>query len=74
MKEQFQHVFLNAMDIISIYDTLRFIGTINGRSVEILLDGGNYDNIMQLRVSKFLCLDVFIVKPFKVLVGNGNSL
>lgn len=57
-----------------LFGTMCFIGLINGHSIQILLDGDSDDNFIQLRLAKFLQLDITPTHPFKVLVGNGNSL
>lgn len=65
---------LNAMNSAAATGTMRFIGSIKGQPVNILLDGGSDDNFIQPRIAKFLQLDIHPTATFKVLVGDGNSL
>ncbi|KAG9452940.1 hypothetical protein H6P81_005844 [Aristolochia fimbriata] len=55
-------------------NTLRFTGQIQGKLVQVLLDGGNTHNFIQSRVAKFLGLPIEVVPNFFVLVGNGDRL
>lgn len=54
--------------------TIHFVGSINGSSVNILLDGGSTHSFMQSRMAKFLNLLVEPTESFGVLVGNGERL
>lgn len=65
---------LNAMNSAAASGTMRFTGTIKGHPVKILLDGGSDDNFIQPRIAKFLQLEIQPTTPFKVLVGDGNTL
>ncbi|TYH32064.1 hypothetical protein ES288_A01G221700v1 [Gossypium darwinii] len=64
----------NAMSGCLSPATLRFMGTIQGHSVQILLDGGSTHNFIQSRVAQFLGLDIDPSASFPVLVGNGESI
>ncbi|KAL4284928.1 hypothetical protein GQ457_16G014540 [Hibiscus cannabinus] len=54
--------------------TLRFTGTINGKSVQVLLDGGSTHCFIQTRVAQFLHLPIEDTPPFSVVVGSGDRL
>lgn len=67
----------HSLDVINsapVSGTLRFNRSINGCTVTVLLDGGSDDSFIQPIIAKFLKLDVQPTTPFKVLVGDGNSL
>lgn len=53
---------------------LRFIGQIEGITVQILVDGGSSDNFLQPRLAHFLYLSIEPPPPFNVLVGNGQTM
>ncbi|KAG9444941.1 hypothetical protein H6P81_016281 [Aristolochia fimbriata] len=55
-------------------NTLRFIGQIQGKPVQVLLDGGSTHNFIQSRAAKFLGLPIEVVPNFSVLVGSGDRL
>lgn len=65
---------LNAMNSAVASGTMRFTGSIKGQPVKILLDGGSDDNFIQPRIAQFLQLEIQSTAPFKVFVGDGNSL
>ncbi|KAL4308599.1 hypothetical protein GQ457_01G021920 [Hibiscus cannabinus] len=54
--------------------TLRFTGTINGKSVQVLLDGSSKHYFVQTRVAQFLHLPIEDTSPFSVVVGSGDRL
>ncbi|XP_039123663.1 uncharacterized protein LOC120260295 [Dioscorea cayenensis subsp. rotundata] len=74
LQQEFQSLYLHAMNRRLVSGTLRFTGCINGYSVQILLDGGSDDNFIQPRVAKFLQLPVLPIEAFKVFVGNCSFL
>ena len=51
MEKQFQSLTLNVMDSATISGTMRFIGINNGHLVQLLLHGGNDDNLIQPRIN-----------------------
>nr|KYP37665.1 Transposon Ty3-I Gag-Pol polyprotein [Cajanus cajan] len=53
---------------------MRFQGSIQGVSIQILLDSGSYDNFLQPQLANYLKLPVEPISSFQVMVGNGNSL
>lgn len=65
---------LNDMSSTTVPGIMRFTGTLGGQKITILLDGGSDDTFIQLRIVKFLHLDVLPATPLKVLVGNGQTL
>lgn len=73
-EESISKLSLNAMNSAPLSGTMRFIGSIHGHPIAILLDGGSDDNFIQPRVAKFLNLQVQPAHPIKVLVGDGNAL
>lgn len=72
--DQFQSLSLYAMDSSVCSSTIRFIGNLQGHPVKVLMDSGSDDNFIQPRLVKFLRLNVLNTRPFKVLVGNGQTL
>lgn len=74
VQEQLYSLSLNAMQSTTSAGIMRFMGALKGELVHILLNDGSEDNFMQLRLSKFLHLDIFLVPPFRVLVGSGHTL
>lgn len=53
---------------------LRLQGYIQGKALQILIDGGSSHNFIQARVAKYLGLDILPSKQFSVIVGNGENL
>ncbi|GJV25063.1 transposon ty3-I gag-pol polyprotein [Tanacetum coccineum] len=68
------HLSLNAFHGSQGLTTIRFTGTVNGTTVQVLLDGGSSDNFIQPRIVKHARLPLEPSKIFKVMVGNGNFL
>ena len=54
--------------------TLRVQGRVGELEVTVLIDSGSSHNIMQPRVAEFLGLPMVVIKPFSVVVGNGDSI
>ncbi|KAE9584832.1 putative nucleotidyltransferase, Ribonuclease H [Lupinus albus] len=54
--------------------TIKFTGYVGGLPIQILVDGGNFDNFLQPRIAQFLKLPVEPTTLFKVIVGNGHSM
>lgn len=65
---------LNAMNSYAVSGTLRFTRNIKGYPIKVLLDGGSGNNFIQPKFATFLQLDIQPTTPFKVWVGDGNSL
>jgi hypothetical protein len=65
---------LNAMKGDSNMGVLRFSGTIEHIQVQVLIDGGSSDNLLQPRIAKFLKLPIEPGPAFRVLVGNGEIM
>ncbi|KAF7802029.1 Transposon Ty3-I Gag-Pol polyprotein [Senna tora] len=68
------HLSFNVLNGDLGIGTIRFVGTINGVELQVLLDGGSSDNFIQPRLVKSLKISVEATAPFKVLVGNGNFI
>lgn len=49
-------------------------GTIAKKPLQILIDGGNSHNVIQLKVASFLVLDIKSSPHLSVIVGNGDNL
>nr|KYP56142.1 hypothetical protein KK1_002377 [Cajanus cajan] len=52
--------------------TLKFQGTIYGERVIILVDIDSSHNIIQPHIVQYLNLNPIPIRPFKVMVGNGD--
>ncbi|CAJ2661673.1 uncharacterized protein LOC123886206 [Trifolium pratense] len=66
---------LHAMSGFSAPNTFRILGSIAKKQFTILVDSGSTQNFIQDRVAKYLGLPVIPAsQPFKVMVGNGNTL
>nr|KYP63732.1 Transposon Ty3-G Gag-Pol polyprotein [Cajanus cajan] len=68
------HLSYHALKGSSGVGTMRFQGSINGVTVQILLDSGSSDNFLQPRIAHYLNLPIEPIPSFQVLVGNGNAL
>lgn len=53
---------------------LRFMGSVKGHSVQVLLDGGSTHNFIHSRMDKFLCLSIEDSFTSSVMVEDGNRL
>ncbi|WVZ14637.1 hypothetical protein V8G54_012203 [Vigna mungo] len=73
-EELTHHLSFNALKGSAGTSTMRFTGTIAGKDVQILLDSGSSDNLLQPNLAKFLKLPVEPVSGLQVLVGKGNTL
>lgn len=54
--------------------TFRFIASILGHEVSVLIDSGSSHNIIQSRVATFLNISTTPIEAFKVMVGNRDYL
>lgn len=54
--------------------TMKLAGTINGRPVVVLIDGGSTNNFIQTKLAEHLNLPVQPLPHLRVTVGNGDSL
>ncbi|XP_028802456.1 uncharacterized protein LOC114757550 [Neltuma alba] len=54
--------------------TIRFQGTIQGTTVQILLDGGSSDNFIHPRIVAHLRLPIEEATPIRVLGGTGGKI
>jgi len=48
----------NALKGAQGVQTMRFVGTLNGMQIQILLDSGSSDNFLQLRIANYLKLPI----------------
>lgn len=53
---------------------LKFHGLIAGLQVSILVDTGSSHNIIQPRIANYINLSLSSIKPFIIMVGNGEHL
>ncbi|VFQ84422.1 unnamed protein product [Cuscuta campestris] len=53
---------------------LKLVGSVNTQDVQVLLDGGSTHNFIHPMVAERLSLILHPVPPFRVYVGNGDSL
>ncbi|XP_014499673.1 uncharacterized protein LOC106760763 [Vigna radiata var. radiata] len=68
------HLSLNALKGAAGVGTMRFQGSLNGMTIQILLDSGSSDNFLQPRIAHCLRLPVEEMSSLQVLVGNGNAM
>lgn len=54
--------------------TLKLIGTINGKEIIVLVDGGSTNNFVQSQLVSHLGLAVEPSSHLRVIVGNGDAL
>ncbi|XP_039129157.1 uncharacterized protein LOC120265351 [Dioscorea cayenensis subsp. rotundata] len=54
--------------------TLKLAGSINGKSVTVLIDGGSTNNFLQSRLTSHLGLTTHVASHLTVMVGNGEQL
>ncbi|CAM8884641.1 unnamed protein product [Rhodiola kirilowii] len=72
--EEHPSISFHALQGRFVASTLRLQGTINGRSLTILVDSGSTHNIIQTRVAKHLQLPVEPTRDLNVTIGNGDQL
>ncbi|VFQ69392.1 unnamed protein product [Cuscuta campestris] len=65
---------LNTMDGAPAPRSLRLAGRIHQTDIQVLIDGGSTHNFLHPDLVSKLQLPVFMVTPFRVYVGNGDSL
>ncbi|VFQ76756.1 unnamed protein product [Cuscuta campestris] len=53
---------------------LKLVGSVNTQEVNVLLDSGSTHNFVHPMVAERLALVLHLVPPFRVYVGNGDSL
>nr|GMC64213.1 Transposon Ty3-G Gag-Pol polyprotein [Ipomoea batatas] len=54
--------------------SLKLLGEVNGQKLQILIDSGSTHNFVQPKIAEQLQLHALKVTPFRVYVGNGDSL
>nr|GMD73853.1 Transposon Ty3-G Gag-Pol polyprotein [Ipomoea batatas] len=54
--------------------SLKLLGEVNGQKLQILIDSGSTHNFMQPKIAEQLQLHALKVTPFRVYVGNRDSL
>nr|GMC89167.1 Transposon Ty3-G Gag-Pol polyprotein [Ipomoea batatas] len=65
---------LNSMAGPGTPRSLRLQGLIDGKPIRVLIDGGSTHNFIQPAVAEQLHLQVKSIPPFRVYIGNGDSL
>ncbi|VFQ92913.1 unnamed protein product [Cuscuta campestris] len=65
---------MNAMDGVATPRSLRLTGRVSNSDVHVLIDRGNTHNFVHPNFISRLQIPVFMVTPFRVYVGNGDSL
>ncbi|BAT97484.1 hypothetical protein VIGAN_09094100 [Vigna angularis var. angularis] len=68
------HLSLNALKGAAGVGTMRFTGSLQGMTIQILLDSGSSDNFLQPRIAHCLKLPVEAMSSLQVMVGNGNAM
>ncbi|XP_041994863.1 uncharacterized protein LOC121744871 [Salvia splendens] len=53
---------------------LRVVGTIQGRDVSVMIDTGSDRDFLHPDIAKHLHLPLSPIRPFRVIVGNGEAL
>ncbi|GJS74597.1 T-complex protein 1 subunit theta [Tanacetum coccineum] len=66
------HLSINAYHGSNGMATILLFGSINGTTVQVLLDGGSSDNFIQPRVAKHVSLPIEPSKTFRVMVRSGT--
>jgi len=64
----------NALTGLPTRGSIRFSGTVHGRDIRILMDGGSSDNFIHPALVKRLAIPWYKVPSFKVQVGSGELL
>lgn len=54
--------------------TLKIDGTIHGKKVTMLIDGGSTNNFLQTRLASHLGLTTQVAPHLTITVGNGEQL
>lgn len=57
-----------------IPSTLKITGSINGKKIIILVDGGSTNNLVQSKLATYLNLLLQLSSHLRVTVGNGDAL
>ncbi|VFQ64783.1 unnamed protein product [Cuscuta campestris] len=65
---------LNSMAGVTTPRSLRLFGTVSNQILVVLIDGGSTHNFIHPKLVERLRLPVLEIVPFKVYVGNGDSL
>jgi len=68
------HLSYNAMTGMPTRHSIHFQGSVYGRTLRILMDGGSSDNFIHLAVAQRLNITIHATPPFKVQVGSGELL
>ncbi|XP_061360228.1 uncharacterized protein LOC133304232 [Gastrolobium bilobum] len=72
--ENITEISFNALFGTYSSKSFRLTGTILGQAVQILIDGGSTQNFITPRIANHLHLTLLAIQPFKVHVGNRDSL
>nr|KYP42428.1 hypothetical protein KK1_036174 [Cajanus cajan] len=71
---QEHHLSYNALKGASGLGTMKFQGSVNGITVQVLLDSGSSDNFLQPRIAHCLKFPIEPIPNFQVLLGMGADL
>ena len=64
----------NALTGLPARGSIHFSGTVQGRDIRVLMDGGSSDSFIHPALVKQLALPWYKIPPFKVQVGSGELL
>nr|GMD11949.1 Transposon Ty3-G Gag-Pol polyprotein [Ipomoea batatas] len=65
---------LNSMAGPGTPRSLRLTGIIHNESLQVLIDGGSTHNFIQPQIAERLNIPIQAIPPFRVYIGNGDSL
>nr|GLL22224.1 uncharacterized protein LOC112097934 [Ipomoea trifida] len=65
---------LNSMAGPGTPRSLRLTGSIHNASLQVLIDGGSTHNFIQPQLAERLNIPIQAIPPFRVYIGNGDSL
>nr|GLL27473.1 uncharacterized protein LOC112097934 [Ipomoea trifida] len=65
---------LNSMAGPGTPHSLRLIGIIHNENLQVLIDGGSTHNFIQPQIAERLNIPIQAIPPFRVYIGNGDSL
>ncbi|KAD7480254.1 hypothetical protein E3N88_03390 [Mikania micrantha] len=67
-------ISIHALSGVSSFSTMRVIGTIGTRQLQILIDSGSTHNFVDLKLAEKLCCPTQEVSLMKVKVANGKEI
>ncbi|XP_072056245.1 uncharacterized protein [Arachis hypogaea] len=72
--EEPHHLSFNALSGVPSRKSIQFTGSIAGKQLRIIMDGGSSDNFIHPELSTMLALPIFPAPKFAVEVGNDALL